>query len=313
MKAFVKNIIVYGCFIFCIAMLFQILLSLKISGKSVSENDNLDLTSNINADLLFLGSSRCWAHFDPYFFDKTYKIRSVNIGVNGHSELTMAIVRLKHYLSGNRPPKFVILSFDPFISAGSETNNTNFFLKNEFARYSFFPSTKDLLFVNYFKFNFAEKYIPLYSIFKYRLLDDCISIQNNDFNTTNSNHINDELWDTIAKPIHKSAKKYYFNDNQIDSISKALGKLNNLCSKSNIKLICIQTPVYKSIYDNIAFTNTRLICRKLNVPFVDVNEKFFRNNINLFYNSNHLNKKGVEQMNQFFKKNVLIESFFKNN
>lgn len=313
MKTFIKKIIIYVCFIFIIAMLFQILISLKIKDESISENDNLEQTSSINADLVFLGSSRCWVHFDPCFFDSTYRIKSVNIGVNGHSEISMAIIRLKYYLSRNKSPKFAILSFDPFISAGSKINNTNFYLKHEFARYSFFPNAKDLLFVNYFKFNLAEKYIPLYSIFKYKLLYDCITLKKNNYNRLNANHLIDESWDTISQPVPKTAKKYYFNKDQIASISNSLSKLNNLCLKNNIKLLCIQTPVYKSIYDDVAFTNTNIICKNLEIPFLDINIDTICSNIHFFYNSNHLNKKGVGQMNQFLKKNVLLTSFLKKN
>lgn len=310
MKKFIKKIIGFAIFVIFIAVLFQTILSLKIKGETLNEIDNLEQTFGLNADLVFLGSSRCWVHFDPSFFDKTFKITSVNIGVDGHSEIAMAILRLKDYLSRNIAPKYAILSFDPLMSVGSIIDNKNFVHKDYFARYSFLPNNKDLLFVNYFKFNFQEKYIPLYSIFKYKLLDDCIFIKNTTCYRRNVSHLVDKEWDTIHNPITNELKKYYFTKNQINQIANSLNELNKLCIKKNIKLLCIQTPVYKKNYDYIAFKRTKSICRNLNIPFVDVNRKFLRNDIKYFYNATHLNKNGVKKMNQFLKRDVLLTSFF---
>jgi hypothetical protein len=308
MKSFIKNTTRFTFFVIIIIIIFQAILSLKIKNKSLNDDDNLEQTSNINADLVFLGSSRCWVHFDPVFFDETFKIKSVNIGVNGHT-ITMAILRLQNYLSRNKPPKFAILSFDPSMNPGSEIDNTNFMLKDEFARYSFLPEKKNLPIVSYFKFNFYEKYIPLYSIFKYKLLDDCLYIKTKKFNM-NCNHLVDKKWDTIHNPIENENYGNYFTKNHMISLTNLLKKLKKICSDNNIKLFCIQTPIYKSVQDDLAFKNATTICKSLNVPFLDVNVEPIRSNINYFYSPWHLNKKGVEQMNQLLKKEDLLTSFF---
>ncbi|MDN3675796.1 hypothetical protein QWY90_00270 [Flavobacterium paronense] len=121
----------------------QIAISYRIDGKTVTGYDTLESTANTNADLVCLGSSRCWAHFDPRFFESNYHIKTINIGMNGHSDLTATLLRLQNYLSRNKAPKFAILNIDPFVSAGSLTNNTNFVTKNQYARYAFFPNEKD--------------------------------------------------------------------------------------------------------------------------------------------------------------------------
>ncbi|MES2573358.1 MAG: hypothetical protein V4572_00310 [Bacteroidota bacterium] len=313
MKTFIKNTIRFSLFIIFIAITAQGIISLKIRNESLNEIDNLEQTANVNADLVFLGSSRCWVQFDPAFFDENFKIKSVNIGVNGHSEITMTILRLKNYLSKNKPPKFAILNFDPLMSAGSKTDNSNFCDKDIYARYAFFPDNKNLGFVNYFKFDSYEKYVPLYAVFKYKMLDDCL------FKTAKKyrrdcNHIVDKKWDTIHNPITNIMKENYFTRVQMESVTNSLSELNHLCKKNNIKLLCIQTPVYKSIYDKSAFTNTEIICKNLlNIPFINVNVKPIRDNINYFYSPTHLNKDGVEQMNQLFKKEATLLSFLNQN
>ena len=276
----------------------------------ITGHDNLELTANFNSDLVLLGSSRCWAHFDPHFFEKTFKQKSVNIGVDGHSELSMVYLRLKDYLSRNEPPKYAILNLDPFMSAGNEINNNNFVHKNDFARYSFFPDKKNLLFVDYFKFSLVEKYIPLYSFFKYKILDDCLFIkESNDF-IKYGYEIHNYGWDTIANPVTDKMKETFFTKEQIPTIINSLERVRELCTEYNIKLLCIQTPVYKVIHDEVVFSYANEICKTLNITFIDSNLEYIRNDIKYFYNSYHLNKKGVDEMNLFLSNNIELKSFF---
>lgn len=304
--------IFFGGFVLFAALLIQLIISLRISGKMIRGHDNLEQTSNKNADLVFLGSSRCWAHFDPHFFDSAFNMKSINLGVDGHSEVSMVITRLKDYLTRNKPPRFAIFNFDPFLSSGSETHNTNFVFKNDFARYSFFPKKKNLPVLNYFQFDLYEKYIPLYSVFKYKLLNDCLFSENTSNYIKNGYEVHDENWDTIKKPVTDIMKTFFLPKDQVPALTNSLDELNKLCANNNIKLLCIQTPVYKVIYDEEAFKNTRSICRTLGIPFIDANKENMRNNINFFYNSNHLNKKGVGEMNRFLSSDSLLVSFFHN-
>lgn len=288
----------------------QVIISYLLIGENIRGHDNLEQTSNINADLVFLGSSRCWAHFDPIFFDSTFKIRSVNIGVDGHTEIQMAIIRLKDYLSRNQPPKYAILSIDPFIKAGSKMSNINFVHKDAFARYSFLPTEKNLLIVNFFRFNLLEKYLPLYAVFKYRSLVDCFSNKNSSNYCKYGYDRHDEKWDTILKPVTDTLKKSFYDIDEKKMVVSSLIEFKELCNKNNIKLLCIQTPVYKIIQDRNAFDDTKNMCRALVIPFLDANFDFIRNDLKYFYNSNHLNTDGVLAMNSELKKNSLLLSFF---
>ena len=309
MKLFIKNSIVFSILLITILFLLQGLVSLRIKGKTVRGYDNLEVTSHSNADLVLLGSSRCWAHFDPAFFDKTFRLKSINLGVDGHTEIATTLLRLKNYLSRNHPPKYAILSFDPFMVAGNVNDNQNFVHKDAYSRYSFFPSEINAPLVNHFKFNWKEKYIPLYSVFKNRLFLDCLTLKNSVDYPKYGFEKHTEQWDTVKKPITNILKKIFFKDNDIPSITEALDELNQFCLKNIIKLLCIQTPVYKIIADEKAFRVPSEICKKLDIPFVDVNEKSIQDDIRFFYNSNHLNSKGVENMNSYLKKNSILTDF----
>ena len=310
MKQLLKNILLFTCIFVGSLYVLQIAISFRIHGKSITGYDTLDTTKNINADLVFLGSSRCWAHFDPKFFNKNYNLKSVNIGMNGFSEIIASELRLKNYLAKNKSPKFAILNIDPFIKSGEIKNNQTLANKNDYARYAFIPTKENLAIVDFYKFNTAEKYIPLFALFKYKIVSDCITLKNsNSFPDGFEN--NDEQWDTIKYPISDSNKKRYIKQNDIPNITQSLKKLNAFCQEKNIQLICIQTPVYKVVYDAKAFATTKAICQSLNIPFVDANYEPIINTISNFYNAIHLNKRGVIEMNKLLKNEKELAEFLK--
>ena len=308
MKIFIRNIFGFTIFVIINAFLLQAFLSIRIKNKSITGHDNLEQTNSLNADLVFLGSSRCRAHFDPFFFENKFHIKCVNIGVDGHSEISMAILRLKTYLLKNKNPKYVVLSLDPFMSGGSFTDNANMSVKNAFARYSFWPKEANLMILNYFKFNWYEKYIPLYSIFKYNLLSDCLRIKDNNYTRFGYDR-HDELWNTNTYPKTNNLTKNYFSNEQLPVIKEKLIELNTLCFENNIKLLCIQTPVYELLYSDNFFKRTSSVCHELNLSFIETNKINIQSNQNNFYNSNHMNKFGVEKMNEELIKDTAFRSF----
>jgi hypothetical protein len=312
MKQFLKNIVWFALLLIGIIFLIQIAISYRIKGKTVTGYDTLELTSNGNADLVFMGSSRCWAHFDPQFFEETYQLKSVNIGMNGHSDLMASTLRLKNYLAKNKAPKFVLLNIDPFISAGSLEHNTKLVNKNDYARFAFFPKEEDQLFMDYFGFDSAERYLPLYALFKYQLFMDCVTLnKSNEF--PKGFELNEEKWDTLKYPISDINKRYFFKPKDLPSITKALKELKDLCQKNNIQLIGIETPVYKASYDAQAFALPKTICQKLNIPYINVNNESIRNKTDYFYNAIHLNKDGVSEMNKLLKNEKELDTIFKIN
>jgi hypothetical protein len=312
MKQFFKNSILFSFLLLGTVFLIQVAISYRIKGKTVTGYDTLAQTSNINADLVFMGSSRCWAHFDPGFFEENYHLKSVNIGMNGHSDLTASILRLKNYLSKNKAPKFALLNMDPFVNAGSLEHNKNFVNKNDYARFAFFPNKEDEPFMDYFGFDASERYIPLYALFKYNMFIDCITLKySNAF--PKGFELNDEKWDTVKYPISSSNKKYFIKQKDIRSLFQTLKQLDDLCKKNNIQLVCIQTPVYKSSYDSKVFEMPKTICQKLNIPFIDVSNSFIKDKTDYFYNAIHLNKNGVYEMNKLLRKEKELDKILKIN
>ncbi|HEY4832637.1 MAG TPA: hypothetical protein VIH61_08785 [Waddliaceae bacterium] len=298
MKKFIKEITVYILVLLLISIIGQVIVDSRIKDRTVRGHDNIDVVKDQDNGLVFLGSSRCWVHFDPLLFEKGLGMKAVNLGVDGHSELSMPIIRLKDYLEKNKAPKEVILNFDPFVQAGSFDKNTNFVHKNDFARYAYNCPKDDELFANYFRFDFFERHIPLYALLKYKLFFDCLTLKNVSAWAKYGYEKHDESWDTVSNPVKTDHIKDYFDTtaSALDELKGRLDSLNTLCKQNNIKLICVQTPVYKAIYVKRYFSLTGQICDDLKIPFFDLNRDSIDDNIDLFYNSNHLNTAGVRAM-----------------
>ena len=307
---FLKKTVSFSILIVVIITSLQILITFRIKDKTVFGHDNWDTTSNIDADIVLLGSSRCWMHLDPGFFNKKFNLKTVNIGMNGHSKINSIQLRLENYLMKNKSPKFVIFSFDPFIEPYFNKSDSNLINKDKYSRFAFMPTKENEALVEYFKFNNAEKYIPLYAIFKFKLLGDCVTLNNSNLFPEGFG-MNDEVWNTTKSPVNDELKKYYFTDNEASILKKQLYNLNEFCKKKEIKLICIQTPVYKVLYDKKKFQQTISICESNNIEVIDANYEIIRNNSINFYNTNHLNKKGVNEMNKLLKNEQKLINFLK--
>ncbi|RZJ68505.1 MAG: hypothetical protein EOO50_01565 [Flavobacterium sp.] len=270
----------------------------RIAGKSLFGNDNLDLTDNVNADLVFLGSSRCWAHFDPTFFKNRFGVSAVNIGIDGHSELHLIKLRLERYLATNRPPRYVILNFDAFCEYDPLNKKQNNALKDEYSRYAFFPSDANADYVEYFKYNIGETYCPSFAFIHNKIFYNAILATENQSYKNYGFARSEAVWDTVSRPVSNVMSKYLFNASQVDSIMSGLREIKQICNTNGIQLLCIQTPVYQNLSAAAQFKDTGIMCRRLSIPMIDLNISKISRDIGNFYNSNHLNAKGVNKMNE---------------
>jgi hypothetical protein len=306
MKKFIKKILILASIAFLLIFVLQAILSLSIKNISIDRHDNLDLTLNNNSDLIFMGSSRCFAHFAPSFFDDYFNLKSTNIGMDGHAELSMTYFRLLDYLKGNTPPKYALLNFDPFTIAGDlQKASPIIYNKDKFSRYAYVTFNKEWETVRHFGYNNLEKYLPLYAIFKYRKLPLYLSkkyVGVSRFEKYGYGFNNRE-WDTLKHPEIKNTQIQYPLIQQQLKVKKALIQLNDLCASYGIKLICIQTPVHESIFSKSLFNVPKRICEDINIVFIDVNYESIRSERKNFYNSNHLNTSGIAAMNNKLKIN----------
>jgi hypothetical protein len=306
-RKFIANVLVMILLLLGISLVLQLGITYKIRNKTINGQDNFHVIKGQNNDLVFLGSSRCSEHFDPKFFKDSLGLKSVNLGVNGHGDLTMQTIRLKYYLRNNVPPRVAVLNFDPISTYGPYNieDNNNFIEKNYYARYAFYPVNEDTMLVKYFHFTWPEKYIPMYALLRYRAILDCITMRGGKDWLNNGFQKHTTTWDTVRYPVitKEFFKNYLPFVKDKDSIKSHLAVFNNYCKANNIKLVCVQSPVYKAIYDSVSFSVLKPICNSLGILFIDTNEPYINRDINNFADADHLNTTGIPKMLNIIAKN----------
>ncbi|HWB93898.1 MAG TPA: hypothetical protein VG605_18720 [Puia sp.] len=297
MKEFFKQLLGFFLFLLGFALAIQLVIDWRIRHKVVSGVDTLDYMEGEDNELVFLGSSRCYAEFDPALFEKALGVHAANLGVDGHSELTMQLLRLENYLAKHPAPRVAILAFDPMVSAGSLDNNQNMYCKNQFARYALWSSRENEPIVHYFHFGLLERYLPLYALLKYKMFNICATVPDDKTWRRDRYERHDEHWDTLSHPIGPGATitSLYFADADT-SLEKALIQMDSLCASHQIRLACVQVPMYQAAYIKQKFAFTAAICSRLHIPFFDLCTPELDSDINNFYNINHCNSTGVAKM-----------------
>ena len=276
-------------------------------------SDNLSTLKGQKYDAVFLGNSRCYNQLDPKVFRDSLGISSINLGIEGHLDILMHELRLKHYIANNPAPKVAILCFDPMMNAGTFNPQKDFTHKDFFSRYAFFPNREDEMIVNYFGFNLFEKYVPLYALLKYNIFIKCISPAKKTIMETRGVAIFPSTLDTTKFPMAEAGqtKMRSYNTFRIfyDSIKVSLLDLDNLCKSNNIKLICVQMPMYRSIYKKDAFDMVTKMCDECGITVIDVNDDFDNGDQQNFADPAHLNYNGVPKaMNVIIKNKKFLEA-----
>ncbi|MBS1778720.1 MAG: hypothetical protein JST70_05305 [Bacteroidetes bacterium] len=295
MKLFLKKVFTFLLSLFLIALIIQLGISAYIKNKNIADHDTWHQIKNQYNDVIFLGSSRCYSQFDPdYFFEKSH-LKALNLGIDGHSELSAHRLRLNYYLAYNTPPKFVILNFDPFISPDADyRKQKSMYNKDCFARYAFLASGPNRWIADYYNFSPIERYVPLYALLKYRKLLNCFLSAKTTYQPFDKHN---EDWDTTKYPVNKSeVLNFYVLTKYYNDVKLSLQRIKSICDQHNIKLICVQTPVYKDIYVAREFNNSKKICQELTIPFFDCNSDPLTADPLNFYNANHMNVRGGHKM-----------------
>jgi hypothetical protein len=184
----------------------------------------------------------------------------------------------------------ICINFDVFSVSKKEQS---ILMKDRFARYAFMPKKADLIMLDYFGFDWAERNIPAYALLKYRKLTDAIFLKNQSQwlligMETESKQIcgNEQIQSS------KELKSIYRKKKDDILLMKELRALNINYKNMGITLLAVQVPVFESIY-NKRFTSTEKICQDAGVPFIDFAIKQYNNDCSLFKDLNHLNTKGA--------------------
>ena len=292
-----------------IALLLQTIID---KGLEKSPNGNFrewdDIyKSKINADMIVQGSSRAWVQFSPKILDSAFNCNSYNLGIDGYG-FQMQYYRFLIYLKHNKKPKYIIQNVDHFLLN----------LRPDLFEYEqFLPYLDDknirIAVTPYNGLNWKDFYIPLFKYHSnYEIAFEGLS---NYFHATLPNNgkykgflARNWFWDDSFMKFKKSNPQGYRI--KIDSNTNILfGKYLDYCKMNHINVIFIYTPEYIEAQKLLLNRDsiTRLINNyavAYNIPFINYSNDELCSDTSCFYNSQHLNKKGVFYFNQKLSKDL---------
>lgn len=241
-----------------------------------------------SADVVCVGSSRSWVHYNPAILDSILCMNTYNLGMDG-SGSNRHIPRYDLYRLYNKKPKVIIQNID-FLTLKYVTRKDRF----QYFPYFYNTNLRKLVFP-IDTFSLAEKYLPMYrysnfgvhKIFKKRVSGLYKGYRGSD-----------KTWDGTLlenRPV--------FHDS-IDSRTFQLFDHYLAHAKAEgIKVIMVYAPIYHEIterIDNIdeMYDSFNYFSKKYDIPIIDFNYDSICYDTTYFYNPTHMNKKGATLFSQ---------------
>lgn len=277
MKQFLVRFVLFAMMAYCFAWGLDIVVSkglLKMEDyRFMSWNEMMKGT--INADVVIMGNSRGFSHFEPWTIDSICGTRSYCLGLGGYS-ITVETLKYYCYQLHNRKPKYIIQNVDYFT------------MRNDFAPHNheseqFLPLIYDkrmhqqLLRVGYGK---LDLFLPLYRYFGYQMiikngLLEFFGVKHYVNNPSREGHHYERgLWDGSELAAMEKIEA------TMDSLAiKHFESYLNECYDAGIKMVLVNSPVYLGATEKtrgLEIVNTYFdsIAKKYNTVYLNYTENY---------------------------------------
>ncbi len=278
MKFFLKKILKITIYFNLIYFGFIVLIGQVFSNKNPINN-------NLNKEILILGDS----HTETALNDSIIA-HSLNMAQSTEVYL-YSFVKLRKFVKKNKIKK-VILS----VSTHNIINNVEKWYKEDenisfkLPNYYYLMSVKELFLL--FKLNpiqFLKSYYAILYIKGKKVLQ---LNKNTPISSLEIGYFRELKGNNIAKDTLNRIEKTKQLNSKISNLQlKYLNKIAQLCTENNIQLIFINTPIFKGdTKENLRFLNN--YCQNYFSNIKMLNYSSFSLNDTLFYDKDHLNKKG---------------------
>lgn len=290
---------------FCIVAVFSHFLLLGITRKSNYKEVgvwNEIVKGNIDADLIFVGSSRTSQHFDTPQIKNNQGINSYNLGLDG-TLFDIHLERLKIYLRYNKKPQHIVIGVDleSFEKKTGIWNESSFIhMLNQEGLYNILN--------DYDNNFFYRKYVPLYGFAEMNklYLGGIIRSINSKKSSYNRGFIPvDRDWENMTN--QKMELMFQIDPYYVEKLKELI----QLSKSSSKKVTLVYSPAFDT--KTIKIKNTdyilslyRKISEELNIQFLDYSHHYLSYDNSIFYNSQHMNSKGASLFTE-----VLMDSLSK--
>lgn len=302
MKVFIKNITIFFLPILLLSWPLDILISNFISERSSIDFGADEYTvwndiygGKLDTDIAIYGSSRAWTQIDPSIIKDNLGYSTYNFGVDGHN---FSIQLLRHYLyqKYNKKPKLIILSVD-FTTFQKRADLYNYY---QFLPYMLWDDTIQEYTTDYVGFNKLDYIFPLIRYAgELGLIKNIYKFENqqNIVNRENGFRAHSIAWnDDLDKALAEKPIKAELGEKLILLFKDFLSE----CREKNINVLMVHTPMHiagQKFVENNQEANNLIanIAKEYNLEFLDYSKSEICLDKTYFYNSMHMNKKGVNK------------------
>lgn len=288
MKRFIKVILFFILGLWLIASLLDVIISYRFANTEAWDNKVWAqmIRSEMDNDLLILGSSRAYVQYDTRILDSILNTDCYNLGRDGKRIDIQCLVYNIYKKYGNTPPKTIVLDFFDASLALSDPYNSPLFYP-----YLWEPNIWSCV-KNTQNINPTWKYVPLIRYYS--------------------------KWEYVKKnlhseyPIHKGYHGFDrpWNGVEFDNIDRIefahedtaimlLDKLLADCTNDGINVVLVHSPIYSKYWDKFPDSSAmwslyRSFAYKYDIPLLDYTKDPMCEDTAYFYNARHLNRVGAE-------------------
>ena len=297
-KLLVKKIVLFFIGLLTCSLLLQTAMDSGIEKSALCKEWDDIFKSKINADLLIQGNSRACFHISPEVLDSSLHLNSYNLGMDGYNFL-MQYYRFNLYQIYNKKPKYIIQTVDATVLDRRKT----LYAMEQFLPYLNVPIIKEA--TSYYDCFEPIDFIVPSAKYRHSRIAPFLAIKG--FLQLSTYHYKgfetrDWKWDnTFDKYKNKNLAGVHAN---IDTLTKNL--FNDyliMCKNNGIKVVLVWTPEY--IEAQRLFTNREEVIsifkeysKKYGFDFIDYSNSYISYDKKYFYNSQHLNSRGVDEFNK---------------
>jgi len=241
-----------------------------------------------SAEVVCVGSSRSWVHYDPAILDTLLGMETYNLGMDG-SGSNRHIPRYNLYRLYNAKPKVIIQNIDfkglKYVTQLDRHQYFPYFYQSEL-RKRVFPIEP---------FTLAEKYLPMYRYANYGI-----------FNTLHKKS-GDLYKGYRGQDLHWDGSmlegNLFFHDTIDSTAVEMFDQYLAQAKAEGIKVIMVYAPIYHVVTERIdnldeMYASFKYFAQKYDIPILDYNYDSLCYDTAYFYNPTHLNKTGATIFSQ---------------
>lgn len=166
MRKFIIKVLGFGFAVLLMAVILDIMISFGLRKTDCYRYQTFSdiFKGNMNCDVLYMGNSRGFSHFNPRIIDSICGVNSYSLGLGGYP-INAQIATYNCYKAHNGTPKLIVQQVD-FVTLSVMQN-----IRHQHDSERFFPTIYDPIMRKELKnmgYGFMELYCPLYRYFGYQ-------------------------------------------------------------------------------------------------------------------------------------------------